>query len=241
MAMRLRRFSIPGVLSMPRGLALLCSVNPVNQMSITEQIQNSDFLLVLGHVLNADGTPKRELVARLEMAFSASEIHPAAKLVVSGGGKTAGFNEAEVMKRWLEQKGVASSRILMELDSQDTVENIILSTSLLNQLQAQSVCLITGAHHMDRALCLLISHLKFIRTNMRVFHLISSIHEADRTSKENRMRERFLLIKDLGRIYGIWQNRDWVTSVEGAFAPLLKMDACHNRPKISRVSQQIQI
>lgn len=202
MVMRPRRFSTPGVVSIHHGLALLCSVNPVNRMSIIEQNQNNDFLLVLGHVLNADGTPKRELVARLEMALSASEIHPAAKIMVSGGGKTAGFKEAEVMKRWLEEKGVASGRILMELDSQDTVENIALSTKLMTQLKARSVCLITDAYHMDRALCLLVSHLKFTNKIMDASHLVSTLHDSERTSKENLIRERFLLFRDLDRISG---------------------------------------
>jgi uncharacterized SAM-binding protein YcdF (DUF218 family) len=202
MVLRLRRFNTLGVLGIPGGLALLCSGNSVNFMSITEQNQDSDFLLVLGHVLNADGTPKRELVARLETALYASEIYPAAKCIVSGGGEAAGFKEAEVMKHWLEEKGVASSRILMELDSRDTVENITMSTTLLIQVKARSVCLITGEYHIDRALYLLLSHLKFINKSMDVSHLVSTTNDTERVSKENLIRERFLLFKDSGRILG---------------------------------------
>ena len=215
------------MLWIPSGLALLRSVNPVNVVSIIEQNQNSDFLLVLGHVLNADGTPKRELVARLETALSASEIYPAAKFIVSGGGEAAGFKEAEVMKLWLEENGVASGRILMELNSRDTVENIILSTRLLTQMKARSVCLITGVYHMDRALYLLASHLKLINKNMDVSYLVSTTNDTDRTSKENLIRERFLLFKDLGRIFEIWQNQDRKQSSESTLTPPLKMDASH--------------
>ena len=213
----------------------------LSRISSSEQNHNSNFLLVLGHALNADGTPKRELVARLETALYASEIYPAAKLIVSGGGEASGLKEAEVMKHWLEEKGVAGGRILMELDSRDTVENITMSTTLLTQMKARAVCLITGAYHIDRALCLLLSHLKFINKNMDVSHLVSTTNDTEQASKENLIRERFLLFKDLGRIFGIWKNRDWKQSFESTLTPPLKIDDSHSTHKVSRVSEQIKI
>jgi vancomycin permeability regulator SanA len=181
----------------------------LSQNSILERNHDSDFFLVLGHALNTDGTPKRELVGRLEMALYASENHPSAKLVVSGGGQVVKFKEAKVMKQWLEEKGVSGDRILMELNSRDTVENITMSTTLLTQQKARSVCLITGTQHIERALYLLLSHLELTNKKMDVSHLVSTTPDTDRTSKGNFRRERFLLFKDLGRIFGIWQNRDW--------------------------------
>lgn len=202
-------------------------------MPSIEHHQDSGFLLVLGHVLNADGTPKRELVARLETALSASKIYPAAKLVVSGGGEIEGFKEAEVMKRWLEDKGVASGRIVMELDSRDTVENITMSTTLLTQVEARSVCLITGAYHIDRALYLLLTHLKLNNKSMNVSHLVSTTNDTEQISKENLTQERFLLFKDLGRIVGLWQNRDGKRWFESTHTPTLEMDA---RPSMHNAS-----
>lgn len=175
----------------------------LSQISTSESYDDSDFFLVLGHALNTDGTPKRELVARLEMALYASENHPSAKFVVSGGGQVAGFREAEVMKHWLEEKSVSGDRILMELNSHDTVENITMSTTLLAQEKARSVCLITGSQHIERALYLLLSHLSFTNEKIRVSHLSSITTVTDRISQENLTRERFLLFKDLGRILGI--------------------------------------
>jgi len=198
----------------------------LSHISPLEQNQDIDFFVVLGHVLNTDGTPKRELVARLETALYASEIRPTAKIVVSGGGEAAGLKEAEVMKHWLEEKGVSSDRILMESNSRDTVENITMSTTLLTQAKARSVCLITGAQHIKRALYLLLSHLNFTNKKMDVSHLVSTANDTEQTSKESLMRERFLLFKDLGRIFGVWQNRDWKQSPESTLSPPLRMDAC---------------
>ncbi len=197
-------------------------------MSVVDQNHGSDFLLVLGHALNPDGTPKPELVTRLETALDASELRPTAKLIVSGGCQSDGLSEAEVMKNWLERNGVAGSRILMEPDSRDTVENIIMSTTLLTQLKAQSVCLITGTDHMDRALCLLLSHLRIINEKMDVSHLMPTSNDAKRTSKESLIRERLLLFKDLGRVFGMWQNRDWNQPSQSTLMPSLKTDATHS-------------
>ncbi len=167
-----------------------------------------DYFLVLGNVLNADTTPTPELTARLESALWASGKNPAAQLLVSGGAQVRGIKESEVMKRWLIDRGVCPSRILQESESLDTVENIRMSTRLLMQKNARNVCLISGAQGASRGLCLLLSHLQHIGS------AIKAVYVADLTSAANRFcvdipaAEKFLLFKDLGRIFGLWTYRE---------------------------------
>jgi uncharacterized SAM-binding protein YcdF (DUF218 family) len=168
-----------------------------------------DVFLVLGHALNADATPKPELVARLEMALRVSKSHPAAKLVVSGGGQAMGVKEAEMMKRWLTARGVAEERVLVEFRSRDTVENITMSTALLAQKDVKKLCLITGSQHIKRATHLLSLHLANIDTKINASYLASVAPGKDHASREELAKERFLLFKDLGRILGVWQYRGW--------------------------------
>jgi vancomycin permeability regulator SanA len=100
----------------PSGLATLAA-SYLSLSSAEFQINRSgqtaacDVFIIPGHVLNADTTPKPELVARLEMALLASQRHPKAKLIVSGGGKATGAKEAAVMRHWLINKGVSDKSL----------------------------------------------------------------------------------------------------------------------------------
>ena len=163
-------------------------------------MSDCDCFLVLGHVLNADGTPRQELVVRLEMALVASQNNPEATLVVSGGGRIDGVTEAELMKRWLTERGVSGDKILVESASRDTVENIVLSTPILVRECAKTVGLITGVHHMLRAACLFSLHLVGTQANIRVSYWPSVAPDVNRVPPEDLARERFLLFKDLGRM-----------------------------------------
>lgn len=173
------------------------------------QAPDCDIFIILGHVLNADTTPKPELVARLEMALLASKRHVNARLIVSGGGQTAGAEEATVMKQWLVNRGVSEKRVLTECRSRDTVENITFSVAMLDQ-NVRTVCLISGFQHIERAASLLSSCLSQINAKIHAFHLVSTTRVGrDCLSSEDLAEERFLLFKDLGRILGIWRYREW--------------------------------
>jgi len=197
----------------PSGLATLAA-SYLSLSSAEFQINRSgqtaacDVFIIPGHVLNADTTPKPELVARLEMALLASQRHPKAKLIVSGGGKATGAKEAAVMRHWLINKGVSDKRVLTECRSRDTVENIALSVAMLDQ-DARTVCLISGSRHVVRAASLLSSHLSHVNTKIRTSHLASAIPTGRECfSREDLAGERLLLFKDLGRILGIWRYRE---------------------------------
>lgn len=179
------------------------------QLNPPIQKTQCDVFLILGHALNADATPKPELVARLKMALRVSRSHPTAKLVVSGGGQAMGIKEAEMMKRWLTARGVAEERVLVEFRSRDTVENITMSTAMLAQEDVKKLCLITGSQHIRRATHLLSLHLANIDAKINASYLASVAPGKDCASREELATERFLLFKDLGRILGVWQYRDW--------------------------------
>lgn len=187
-------------------LALASTEFPINRSG---QTAACDVFIVPGHELNADTTPKPELVARLEMALLASQRHPKAKLLVSGAGQATGVKEAAVMRHWLINRGVSEKRVLTECRSRDTVENIALSVAMLDQ-DVRTVCLISGFQHVVRAVSLLSSYLSHINAKIGASCLVSGT-PAGRAclSREDSAGERFLLFKDLGRILGIWRYREW--------------------------------
>lgn len=98
-----------------------------------------DFLIILGCGLRADGTPLPLLAGRVDAARSYAEEqeeagHAPARFVPSGGqGSDEPWSEAEAMRRYLVDKGVADERILPEGRSTNTRENFAFSAEVIAQ------------------------------------------------------------------------------------------------------------
>lgn len=107
-------------------------------------------VLILGLLLNDDGTLKPGLIARLEMGLALYRGLPNAVFAVSGGVPRAGRVEAVVMREWLEEKGVPSVRIHEEGYSRDIVENLIFSRQVLAGLRVDAVLAVTCAINVRR-------------------------------------------------------------------------------------------
>lgn len=108
--------------------------------------------IVLGSALSSSGTMTATLERRLKLAVKALDAYPASMVVVTGGKPKQGNTEAAVMKAWLVDRGVQSSRILTEDKSSNTISNAKNTMALLAGLpQYTSYTLITDAGHMRRS------------------------------------------------------------------------------------------
>lgn len=110
-------------------------------------------IVVFGYALRADGTPRGELVDRLEVALAAAEQYPNAYVLCTGGGtaEASDATEAAVMARWLMDHGVAEARILQESRSYSTTANAQYSFSMLKAYPTvQHVALISSDYHIRR-------------------------------------------------------------------------------------------
>lgn len=93
------------------------------------------------------------MVERLEAAYTYLIEHPETTCVVSGGqGSGENISEAECMKRWLINKGIAEERIYKEEQSTSTAENIAFSKEVIyeNGLN-EEIAIVTSEYHMYRA------------------------------------------------------------------------------------------
>ncbi|WP_346353837.1 YdcF family protein [Azotosporobacter soli] len=111
------------------------------------------FLIVLGAAVLGD-QPSVTLRGRLEKAVQYLHAHPEATTVVSGGlGRGKQYTEAEVMRRYLIERGVAAERIIMENRSTTTWENLRYSKILLQERADWdgSLVIITSDYHQFRA------------------------------------------------------------------------------------------
>lgn len=109
-----------------------------------------DYIIVLGCQVKGE-RPSKALTERLETALSYLEENSATKAVLSGGqGKGEDITEAECMRRYLEQAGIDSGRLILEDTSTTTVENLVNSQNYLDEA-VDTVGIVTNNFHVYRS------------------------------------------------------------------------------------------
>ncbi|HAM15056.1 MAG TPA: hypothetical protein DCP91_04205 [Eggerthellaceae bacterium] len=110
-----------------------------------------DYLVVLGAQVRADG-PSPVLRYRLDTAYDYLQRNPGTRCIVSG---SQGFNEpapeAHVMADYLQARGIAPDRILVEDASTNTAQNMANSAAFFDPASAR-VGVVTNNFHVYRAL-----------------------------------------------------------------------------------------
>lgn len=109
----------------------------------------ADALIVLGYV-SKDGRIHPLLKERLDEAYKRFWQYGPKYIIVSGGAVGSRHSEAELMKKYLVEKGVPAKRVLKEDKSHNTVQNLIFSKQLMEQYQLKSFVIITNLFHVRR-------------------------------------------------------------------------------------------
>lgn len=112
-------------------------------------------IIVLGYQLNPDGSMQQELIGRLECAKRSAEKYPQAYILCTGGGtaSASAVTEAETMAKWLIQKGIDKSRVLVESRSLTTTQNAMYCSALLRGQypEVTQAALISSDYHLPWA------------------------------------------------------------------------------------------
>ena len=120
----------------------------------TDTNSEAPYCIVLGAKVNGE-TPTLSLEERLIAAKDYLETYPAAKAVLSGGqGPGEGISEAEAMRRYLTQAGIAPDRLLLEDRSTTTEENIANSLAVVRANGGDPsgrVAIVSSEYHLCRA------------------------------------------------------------------------------------------
>lgn len=133
------------------------SAMPVNMGVLPDGLADSNQLciIVLGFQLNPDGSMQEELIGRLECARKSAEKYPKSYILCTGGGTAAAAEttEAEAMAAWLEEKGIAKERLLIENRSLTTAENAAYCDALLSGQypQVTQVAIVSSDYHLPWA------------------------------------------------------------------------------------------
>lgn len=112
---------------------------------------DADAALVFGNTVDRNGVPSKRLESRL---VAARELYAAKRVryvLVSGGFGKEGFDEAEVMARWLRARGVPDSALIVDSHGTDTRATCVNARRLLAARGAKSVDVVTQWFHVPRA------------------------------------------------------------------------------------------
>lgn len=113
--------------------------------------EDSDYLIVLGARVKGE-TPSLALKYRLDKAYDYLVSHKETLVVLSGGqGSGENITEAEAMRRYLKDKGIADERMILEDQSTDTTENLQNSFEMIDAAkQDAKVTIVTSRFHVLR-------------------------------------------------------------------------------------------
>lgn len=112
-------------------------------------------IVVMGYVLNPDGSMRDELVGRCQVALNSWKKYPNAYIICTGGGTASGngnATEAGQMVKWLIEHGVDESKVIEEMKSLSSEQNALNSVNILKQEypQVDSIALISSDYHLRR-------------------------------------------------------------------------------------------
>ena len=135
-------------------LALLLTAEiPIVVTALSSGQSDAPYVIVLGAAVYGE-TPSISLRHRSDRAKAHLKSNPAAKAVASGGqGAGEDISEAECMRRYLVERGVKSSRILLEDRSTSTLENLTFSRQVIEAAggDPSRVAVVSSSYHLFRA------------------------------------------------------------------------------------------
>lgn len=117
----------------------------------SDQARRVDAIVVMG-AAQYDGTPSRQLAARLDHVVTLYAEGLAPVVVVTGGKQPADrFTEAEASRNYLVERGVPSEAIVMESEGRTTYESMQGVADLLAARGLASVLVVTDPFHSLRS------------------------------------------------------------------------------------------
>ncbi|HEX8772970.1 MAG TPA: YdcF family protein [Pyrinomonadaceae bacterium] len=117
---------------------------------LTDDIHAADVAIVPGNTVQRDGRPSARLQARLDQTVSLYRQGLFPEVIVSGGVGSEGFDEAEVMKRYLVENGVPEGRIHVDGGGATTYLTARNATRIMRDNGWHSALVISQYFHISR-------------------------------------------------------------------------------------------
>lgn len=116
------------------------------------QPRPSDVAVVLGNRVERSGAPSPHLRLRLDRAWELYRDGTVKYIIVSGGLGREGFEEADVMREYLLQRGVPAEKIFADREGYDTYESGRSAKIIMDAQGFTSAVVVSHYFHLPRAL-----------------------------------------------------------------------------------------
>jgi uncharacterized SAM-binding protein YcdF (DUF218 family) len=122
----------------------------IEQQSTRDEAQPADVILVLG-AAEYRGRPSPVLRARLDHAFDLYSRKLAPHIMTTGGaGGDPVFTEGDVGRSYLIGRGIPSEAIIVENESESTVETLAMAREIMSRMGLHSVIVVSDGYHIYR-------------------------------------------------------------------------------------------
>jgi vancomycin permeability regulator SanA len=136
------------------GLFALSAV-AITVSGLNDNIHQSDVAVILGNHVAPNGQPSARLQARLDRAVELYRQGIFQNAIVSGGIDANGTDEAAAMKRYLVDRGLPSSNILVDSAGNNTYLTAQNTSKIMTDRQWHSAIVISQYFHIPRTTAIL--------------------------------------------------------------------------------------
>jgi uncharacterized SAM-binding protein YcdF (DUF218 family) len=145
---RIRRVLL--FVALPVALAFTLAAALIVADGLTDDIHAADVAIVPGNTVEKDGRPSARLGARLDQTIALYRQGLFPDVIVSGGVGSEGFDEAEVMKRYLVENGVPEGSV--HLDSGGATSHLTArnASRMMREKGWRSALVVTQYFHVPR-------------------------------------------------------------------------------------------
>jgi len=112
-------------------------------------------IVIFGAAVRPDGRPSPSLARRIGYGLEAAEAWPGAPILCSGAVGRAGPSEASVMAGRLAAGGVDANRLVLDEDSRDTLQSVLVAMRFLRRRNLASCVVVSDRYHIPRIQLLL--------------------------------------------------------------------------------------
>src|SRR5579862_3784083 len=149
-------------------LAALCAVavfgwlavvaRQIEQQSTVDEAHPADVIMVLG-AAEYRGRPSPVLEARLNHALFLYLQNMAPRILTTGGaGGDPTFTEGGVSHAYLTRHGVPAEAILVESESETTVQSVAVAAEMMQRMMLHSCLVVSDGYHIYRVKKMLETH-----------------------------------------------------------------------------------
>ncbi len=127
------------------------TVSEIERQAKVDEARAADVIVALG-AAEYNGRPSPVLRARLNHALELWRQGYAPRIMTTGGaGGDPRYTEGIVGRDYLVRQGVPSERIIVEQESQSTVQTIIAASEIMRRMGLKSAILVSDGYHIFRA------------------------------------------------------------------------------------------